>query len=654
MKRIALPHTPASHFRLLFYDAILALRERLPDDIRDAGFLGAYAAEAAGETSSAEGFRAAVSQWERAGPELPLAQLGLDALALRLLFTVGLVEEDARFGLVWEAVDGAPGQQRPTASLLAAWAADGAARRAIRDLVRLGLVETGNAADPAGSWELRVAPLVWDAARGELARQPAPWLRYEPPEGATALDRLVLNDGEAAAVALAPGALAAGTVGTLVVRGPQSSGRRTLLGAIARELGRGVLTVDEAAVADDRWRSAGPLATLLHALPVCVLDLAPGASVELRALPAYDGPVGVVTGRQGGLSGAAAEGAVVPDLRLPGPAARTLHWRDALGAAAGEAPAGARMTGGNIRRTAELARAAAALAGREAVTAADLRAGARMLHGRLLDTLAERVRTEGGWSQLAVRAETMRELELVESRCRHRERLAGAVGPALAAGLGPGVRALFSGPSGTGKTLAAALLAAQLGVDLYRLDLSGVVNKYLGETEKNLSRVFARAEEADVALLLDEGDALLTQRTAVHTANDRYANLETNYLLQRLESYEGILIVTTNAGDRIDGAFKRRMDVVVEFRLPDAAERWAIWQLHLPPLHEVDTASFDELVARCELSGGQIRNAVLHASLLALDDGVAVGTRHLRAAIAREYAKSGEVCPLRAEAFAYG
>src|SRR5207248_2214342 len=147
------------------------------------------------------------------------------------------------------------------------------------------------------------------------------------------------------------------------------------------------------------------------------------------------------------------------------------------------------------------------------------------------------------------------------------------VGRALSGQLTPGVRALFSGPSGTGKTLAARLLAGRLGMDLYRLDLSAVVNKYIGETEKNLNRAFTLAEELDVILLLDEGDALLTQRTAVQTSNDRYANLETNYLLQRLEAFEGILIVTTNAGDRIDAAFQRRVDVVVEFRTPDAAER---------------------------------------------------------------------------------
>ena len=148
-----------------------------------------------------------------------------------------------------------------------------------------------------------------------------------------------------------------------------------------------------------------------------------------------------------------------------------------------------------------------------------------------------------------------------------------------------GVRALFSGPSGTGKTLAARLLASALQMDLYRLDLSAVVNKYIGETEKNLNQIFARAEELDVILLLDEGDALLTQRTEVSNANDRYANLETNYLLQRLKSFEGILIVTTNAGDRIDSAFQRRMDVVISFPPPDATERWVIWQLHLPVTH---------------------------------------------------------------------
>jgi SpoVK/Ycf46/Vps4 family AAA+-type ATPase len=223
------------------------------------------------------------------------------------------------------------------------------------------------------------------------------------------------------------------------------------------------------------------------------------------------------------------------------------------------------------------------------------------------------------------------------------------VGEALA-GLGPGVRALFKGPSGTGKTLAARMLAGTLGMDLYRVDLASVVNKYIGETEKNLERVFARAEELDVILLLDEGDALLTQRTGVQSANDRYANLETNYLLQRLEHYEGILLVTTNAGDRIDAAFQRRMDVVVDFGLPDAAERWAIWQLHLPGTHEIALDLLHAAAQRCAMSGAQIRNAALHASLLAVDSGLPLGAAHLEAAVEREYRKQGALSPLRARA----
>jgi SpoVK/Ycf46/Vps4 family AAA+-type ATPase len=133
----------------------------------------------------------------------------------------------------------------------------------------------------------------------------------------------------------------------------------------------------------------------------------------------------------------------------------------------------------------------------------------------------------------------------------------------------------------------------------------------------------------------------------VQTSNDRYANLETNFLLQRLESYGGILVVTTNAGERIDSAFRRRLDVVVEFRAPDAAERWAIWQLHLPADHAVSEPLLNEAAYRCQLTGGQIRNAVLHATLLALDDGCAVDDGHVSLAVRREYRKAGAVCPLR-------
>jgi SpoVK/Ycf46/Vps4 family AAA+-type ATPase len=268
----------------------------------------------------------------------------------------------------------------------------------------------------------------------------------------------------------------------------------------------------------------------------------------------------------------------------------------------------------------------------------------RTLNREALDALARRLPAEGDWNCLSASARTFGELQHLESRCRHREYLPAMLDAVPAVG----VRALFTGPSGTGKTLAARLLAARLQKDLYRLDLSAVVNKYIGETEKNLNRIFDAAEELDVILLLDEGDALLGQRTDVQNANDRYANLETNFLLQRFESYEGILLVTTNArAGRIDSAFERRMDVTVEFHPPDAEERWALWGLHLPEAREVSEEFLSEVASRCELTGGQIRNATLHAALLALDNGGVVKTAILESAIRREYAKQGAVCPLR-------
>lgn len=350
-------------------------------------------------------------------------------------------------------------------------------------------------------------------------------------------------------------------------------------------------------------------------------------------------------GLQGGIAGEL-NGALTLTLGLPGPEERLAHWTQAIGAQPSPLALQYRMTAGNIRRASALARAQAALAGRGIPTAEDVQLAARTLHGQLLDSLAERLPPAGGWDALALRQDTERELRLLERRCLERERLAETGGPALRGQLGAGVKALLTGPSGTGKTLAARILAGALALDAYRLNLATVIDKYLGETEKNLERAFARAEAANAVLLLDEGDALLTQRTAVQTSNDRYANLETNYLLQRLETFEGILLVTTNAGDRIDGAFRRRIDVIIEFRPPEPRERLAILDLHLPPDHVIDATSRELIAVRCELTGGQLRNAVLHAELLALEAGAHVDARMLEEAIRREYDKAGAMCPL--------
>jgi SpoVK/Ycf46/Vps4 family AAA+-type ATPase len=270
----------------------------------------------------------------------------------------------------------------------------------------------------------------------------------------------------------------------------------------------------------------------------------------------------------------------------------------------------------------------------------------RALNRQLLDTLAAHLEGDGlSWQTLVVSDGVAERLAELERRCRHRERLPDRLGPAFGAGSNRGVRALLTGPSGTGKTLAARILAAELGMDLYRVDLAAVINKYIGETEKNLHRVLSTAEDLDVVLLLDEGDALLGSRTEVRSANDRYANLETNYLLQRLESYQGIVLITTNAAENIDSAFQRRMDVAINFTAPQAEERWHIWQLHLPPAHAVEPLALERVAARCAMTGGQIRNAAQLATLLAMDSSV-VTEAHLEQAVDSEYRKAGATSPL--------
>jgi hypothetical protein len=658
-----LPRTPANHFRLHFYTAVEQLRRSLPEPDGALGFLRGYyrelpdgwAQESAADRSAH--WWQAVRAWERDAPgHLPLRALreaaGLDPLGLTLLFAIGLPEEDGRFGALFDALQGTSGLRRPTAGLLGTWwdggADSGGVRAALAGLLELGLVEVADPQAPRSEWALRASSPAWDAARGDQGDRRGLLAGHRPAAELVALPDLIAAEPLAATLAAVPGLFGPGRARTLVVRGPRSSGRRTVVGAVAHRLGRGLLLVDSV---EDLAGWAGPVSTLLGAVPVVVLQPGPGETVTLPRVRAYAGPVGVVLERHGGVDGPGMEDALTLTLGMPDPAERERHWRAALerhpAEGVADLAATLRMTGGNIRRTAGLACAEAALAGRPSVTPADVRRASRALHHQVLETKASRVEATGDWSGLAVGEETARELALLERRCRHRELLPDAVGPALAAQLTPGVRALFTGPSGTGKTLAARLLAAVLDRDLYALDLSTVVSKYLGETEKNLGDLLSRAEELDVVLLLDEGDSLLTQRTEVRTSNDRYANLETNFLLQRLESFEGILVVTTNAGERIDAAFRRRIDVVVEFRAPAPAERRAIWRLHLPAGHAVEDAFLDEVAGRCALTGGQIRNAVLHATLLALDDGDPVTARQVEAAVRREYRKAGAVCPLR-------
>jgi SpoVK/Ycf46/Vps4 family AAA+-type ATPase len=210
--------------------------------------------------------------------------------------------------------------------------------------------------------------------------------------------------------------------------------------------------------------------------------------------------------------------------------------------------------------------------------------------------------------------------------------------------MGKGMLALFAGPSGTGKTMAADVLAGALGLDLYRIDLSGVVSKYIGETEKNLSSIFDEAEMSNAILFFDEADALFGKRSEVKDAHDRYANIETAYLLQRMEEYSGAVFLATNLKMNLDEAFTRRLHMVVDFPLPGEVERRRIWQSTFPDAAPLEPdVDFDFLAKQFKISGGNIRNIVLSGAFLAADDGQRIGMAHLIRATRREYQKLGKM-----------
>ncbi len=584
-----------------------------------------------------------------------IAACDLDPLAVTLFQTIGLIEEDPRFGVLFSwAQPMAAEQHRPTLALLLAWwreePEDASVRASLDTLSSLGLIEPVDTTLPRLQWAFQVNQAVWDVLRGDVRPRPTPWLRFHRPDTLPEAHSIVMDEATECWLAKVPALIEANSSTGIVIRGSRRNGRRTLLKAVAKRIGAAVLEVtDPTACKDHRWRTLSLLATALHAMPLLTIDAGPGEIMSLPDLGPYTGPFGIAAGRHGSLEGPLIPKTISWNLELPSPTLRTRLWEQFGGRQAALAGGRFRMASGAIRDCATLAAIHARLASRDDIKLDDVRAARQALE-RPLETLASRVPVSGGWERIALEESTFVELRGLERRCRHRESLDGILGPACSAP--QGVRALFSGPSGTGKTMAAQLLGSCVGLDLYRVDLAAVVNKYIGETEKNLSQLFDLAEELDVVLLLDEGDALLTARTAVQTSNDRYANLETNFLLQRIESFQGILLVTSNSAQRIDSAFQRRMDFVVEFRPPEPAERFAIWQLHLPANHRVDIAWLESVSVRCALTGGQIRNAVLHAALLAMDQPVqdhkpAVTTGHLEEGVRREYRKSGAACPLR-------
>ena len=614
----------------------------------------------------------------------PLARLrqrlGLSADGLSCFVLGALADAEPTLAALIDELHGQHG--RPTRATLqrAFGGTEAAAVQALR--------AAGALAPQHGGWA--VPPVLWDLACGLPPLHPA-WAHTAAAQQRP-LAQLVLPAELSARLAHA---MSSAAPACWLLRGVPGSGRHALAGALAQAHGLGLLELREplrataARVADadaehPTAEMTSTAATLLGALPLLHFDPAPGVALRWDVPDVTPALVAVHLPRHGGLD---VQGRPCRRIDLEPPAAdeRRRHWQAALGGAAPATLVGLRLPRGTLHRVAQTAQAAIGApspglhAGAGARCATNRLAGApgvwpapdadpacsdepgpaalvavalaevEALGRHALDGLARRVPQADACETLALSEAAQDEFGALLARCRHRDRIAAAL-----PGTPPGVRALFKGPSGTGKTLAARQLATALQRPLYQVDLAATVSKYIGETERNLERVFEAAEALDIVLLLDEGDALLAGRTGVANATDRYANLETNYLLQRLEHFSGVLIVTTNAAERIDTAFARRMDVSIEFPLPDAHTRLELWLAHLgareglgagDSCHAVPDDWLDQVALRCALSGGQIRNAVLHATLLALDSGRRLGAHELQRALEREYRKAGQQCP---------
>jgi len=389
----------------------------------------------------------------------------------------------------------------------------------------------------------------------------------------------------------------------------------------------------------------GPWLTLHDAMPVLCAELAPGERRSPPSLPGFSGRMLVACGPEGAWEQA---GESLPAWHVKVPRA---HERAALWTAQEFDEATARHLAVSHRhacaRIAQLAVVAHALSRKEGGAGKPgidhVACAARTAGNGALGSLAELLPEDIPDEALILPEPLRRELDMLVARCRAREELALGLGPAARARYRPGVRALLVGGSGTGKTLACGWLATQLGMPLYRVDLAAVTSKYIGETEKNLGDLFARAEHAEVVLLFDEADALFGKRTEVKDSNDRFANQQTNYLLQRIEAYDGIALLTSNSRTRFDSAFTRRLDVILEFSAPGPEQRRDLWIAHLGEAHALSRADLNRVAAACDLSGGHIRNVTLAAKALAGTRAIALPM--LLSALGSEYRKLGKQMP---------
>jgi SpoVK/Ycf46/Vps4 family AAA+-type ATPase len=439
----------------------------------------------------------------------------------------------------------------------------------------------------------------------------------------------------------------------LYLHGPAGAGKLATVAQASRRLGLPLLRVDGRDAGAETLRMDLRDA-LLQGAAVHLADVDALEPEQRRALLAVVADYGWLVFLTGESEWTADPGglgiAVIPvAVPLPDLDRRTEIWAESLPghpeAWAAELAARYELPAARIPAAARLAHDQLLLeaADRE-LTLADVSAACRQLPTRSLDGVMVKLAPRPGWDDLVLPADGVAQLREACDQFRHRQRVFGGWGFGAKHSRGRGLSALFSGPPGTGKTMAAEVLAGELGLDLYRVDLSGVVSKYIGETEKNLSRIFGEARTGTAILFFDEADALFGKRTEVSDAHDRYANIETSYLLQKMEEYDGVVVLATNMRHNMDEAFLRRIRFIVDFPFPTADSRRLIWRSVFPRTAPLgDDVDFAALAEQFPISGGEIKNVALGAAFLAAADGGVITRQHIRSGARREFDKIGKL-----------
>jgi transposase-like protein len=417
---------------------------------------------------------------------------------------------------------------------------------------------------------------------------------------------------------------------------------------LAQALGRGLVVLDAARLGDERLLARARLRATLSGARLAIAgldDLAPAERVRLHgSIVTLGDPPLLCASRPRvprALSGLSHLTAIVAP---PEEAERARLWAAYVPESATSEVAGAfSLSSEQIRQAARLAGAEARRAHHPLASQEDLQLAARRVARRDLEAQAQLLRAPYTWGDLVLADEELELLRSIAVHLRHRSLVLDTWGFGRRVAPEAGLKILFAGESGTGKTMACQVIANTLGLDLYRVDLSRTVSKFIGETEKNLAGLFNAAEDANAVIFFDEADALFGKRSAVSDAHDRYANIEVAYLLQRIEEFTGAVVLATNLRHDIDQAFLRRLDFVVDFPLPDRARRRLLWERHFPDQAPLADDIDLDVLADHNLPGGSIRNCVLRAAFAAAQDGREISLVHLEQAVRLEQRKLGRL-----------